>query len=463
MEDRIMQFVKALRAGGVPVSMAETVDAARAITHMGIQDRNRFRLSLRAAMIKRGSDVPLFEELFPLFFDGAEGTPPDMEDLLENMTEEEAQMLAQALRQLRADLAQSLQRLIRGEALTPEQLQQLAALTGLNQARNLKYRDWMVRRMQRALQHDSVRQAMQELSELLAKIGFSKERLAQMRAMLQANMEAETEQLDQFAGQRITENMMERPPEADVDALMEAPFGYLDEDDMNVLRREVRRLAAILRSRIALRQKREKSGTLDLKSTLRTNLKYGSVPFRLTYRQRQKQPKLVVICDISTSMRYCSELMLSLIHAMQDQISKTNAFAFNDHLEYITPDFGAGTAQEAIETVLIRMPPGHYSTDLGGSLQEFQQQYYDMVNPQTTLLVVGDGRNNYRDPALRIFVEMARRSHRTIWLNPEPPMLWGTGDSDMLEYAPHCDHVLQVQTMAELTAAVDELWSRPAR
>lgn len=463
MEDRIMQFVKALRAGGVPVSMAETVDAARAITHMGIQDRNRFRLSLRAAMIKRGSDVPLFEELFPLFFDGAEGTPPDMEDLLENMTEEEAQMLAQALRQLRADLAQSLQRLIRGEALTPEQLQQLAALTGLNQARNLKYRDWMVRRMQRALQHDSVRQAMQELSELLAKIGFSKERLAQMRAMLQANMEAETEQLDQFAGQRITENMMERPPEADVDALMEAPFGYLDEDDMNVLRREVRRLAAILRSRIALRQKREKSGTLDLKSTLRTNLKYGSVPFRLTYRQRQKQPKLVVICDISTSMRYCSELMLSLIHAMQDQISKTNAFAFNDHLEYITPDFGAGTAQEAIETVLIRMPPGHYSTDLGGSLQEFQQQYYDMVNPQTTLLVVGDGRNNYRDPAIRIFVEMARRSHRTIWLNPEPPMLWGTGDSDMLEYAPHCDHVLQVQTMAELTAAVDELWSRPAR
>ncbi len=463
MEERIMQFVKALRVSGVPVSMAETMDAARAVTYIGIRDRNVFRLTLRTAMIKRAQDVPVFEELFPLFFDGMEGRPLDMHNLMEDMTVAEARMLTQALRQLRADLAAGLKRLLRGEILTPTQLQQLAALTGLQQVRNLPDRDWMVHRMQRALQHDNVRQAMQELSALLAQMGFSKERLAQMREMLQANMEAETAQLDQFAGQRIRDNMLEQSPAVNVDTLMNVPFGYLDEADMNVLRREVRRLATILRSRIALRQKREKSGTLDLKATLRTNLKYGSVPFRLTYRQRRKQPKLVVICDISTSMRYCSELMLGLIHAIQDQIAKTHAFAFNDHLEFITPDLGTGTAQEAIQTVLIRMPPGHYSTDLGGSLQEFAQHYFDMVDARTTLLMVGDSRNNYRDPAAPIFADMARRSHRTIWLNPEPPMLWGTGDSDMQVYAPHCDHVLQVQTMTELTAAVDELWSQPAR
>lgn len=437
--------------------MAETLDAARAVTQLGIQERTAFRLSLRASLVKTPADVQTFDELFPLFFDGADGAPPTMQDMLDDMSPEEAQALAQALSQLKADLAASLERLMRGEALTPEQLRQLAAMTGLSRMRSLRHQDWMARRMERALKHDSVRRAMRELADMLRRAGFSKARIEELRQMLRANMEAESEQLKQFAGQNIVRNMMERPPAGDAERLMNAPFGHLSEEDMNTLRLEVRRLASVLRSRIALRQKREKSGQLDLKATVRSNLRYGSVPFTLAYRRRQKQPKLVVICDISTSMRYCSELMLSLIHAMQDQISKTQAFAFNDHLEYITPDFDAGTAQDAVDAVLIRMPPGHYSTDLGGSLVEFQRRYYDMVDGRTTLLMVGDGRNNFRDPATRIFAEMARRSTRAIWLNPEPPALWGTGDSDMPEYAPHCDHVLQVQTMAELTAAVDEL------
>lgn len=457
MEDRIIQFAQALRTSGVPVSLAETLDAARAITHMGIQDRNLFRISLRSTLVKTPENRVLFNELFPVFFEGAEGAPPAMQDFSEDLSPEEARQLVQALRQLRARLAESLQRLLEGRPLTPEQLQQLATMTGLHRVHHMRYRDWMARRMERALRHDQVREALQELSALLADMGMFPERLEQLREMLQANMEAESGQLHRFAGQRIAENMQARPPRPDVEALMHAPFGHLDEDDMEVLRHEVRRLSAMLRSRISLRQKREKSGQIDLKATLRGNLRYGSVPFKLAYRRKQKQPKLVVLCDISTSMRYCSELMLSLIHAMQDQVARTSAFAFNDHLEYITPDFAEGTAQAAVETVLLRMPPGHYSTDLGGSLRDFQRKYGDLVDARTTLLMVGDGRNNYRDPALAVFREMAQRSRRTLWINPESPFLWGTGDSDMLEYAPHCYRVLQVQTMAELTAAVDDL------
>ncbi len=70
---------------------------------------------------------------------------------------------------------------------------------------------------------------------------------------------------------------------------------------------------------------------------------------------------------------------------------------------------------------------------------------------------MGDGRNNYNDPKLDVFRTLARRSNRTIWLNPEPPILWGSGDSDMLKYAPFCSNILQVSTLAELAAAVDRL------
>jgi hypothetical protein len=213
----------------------------------------------------------------------------------------------------------------------------------------------------------------------------------------------------------------------------------------------------MLRTRVALRLKRAKSGQLDAKATIRANLKHGSVPIQIKHRQRSLKPKLVVICDVSTSMRHCSELMLSLLYHLQDQIHKTQAYAFIDHLEFISPDFQGQEASAAVENVLERMPSGYYNTDLGNSLNDFQREYIDTVDGRTTFIIVGDGRNNYNNPRLEIFNQLSRRCRRTIWINPESPALWGSGDSDMLRYAPGCDAVLQASTLAQLTAAVDKL------
>jgi uncharacterized protein with von Willebrand factor type A (vWA) domain len=239
---------------------------------------------------------------------------------------------------------------------------------------------------------------------------------------------------------------------------MNRPFAALTDRDMDRLRKEVRRLAALLRSRVALRQKRARTGQLDAKATIRANLKHGSVPIEIRHRDRRLKPKLVVICDISTSMRSCSELMLSLIYALQDQVSKTHAFAFIDRLEYISPDFRGGQeGREAVRQILQRLPSGYYNTDLGGSLEELTRRHLDSVDSRTTLIVVGDARNNYKDPRTDLFALLARRSHRTLWLNPEPTILWETGDSDMSKYAPYCSSVLRVGTLAELASAVDRL------
>ncbi|MCI0521424.1 MAG: VWA domain-containing protein, partial [Chloroflexi bacterium] len=293
-------------------------------------------------------------------------------------------------------------------------------------------------------------------------MGMDRGRVEQLQRMLRDNLQALDDQVRQFAGQRIAENMSRRPPEEDVDALLNRAFSALSEADMERLRKEVKRLAAALRTRIALRQKRAKSGQLDAKNTIRANLKHGSVPIEIKHRQRALKPKLVVICDVSTSMRSCSELMLSLLHALHDQISKTHAFAFIDHLEFISPDFEGKEAREAVRQVLERMPPGYYSTDLGRSLENFNRSYLDTMDSRTTFLVVGDGRNNYNDPRVDLFTLMARRSRRAIWINPEAPPLWGSGDSDMLKYAPHCHVVLKAGTLAELTGAVDKLLSQAA-
>ena len=454
MEERMIQFIRALRTGGVRVSMAESADAFTAVETMGVQDREAFRLSLRATLVKDASSLPKFDQLFDIFF--GNGDAPPMENLMEDMSPEEAQQIAELLRMFGDHLRQLMEKLLRGEQLSQQELEQLGQMVGLNRMDNLDYQDWMARRMMRAMQFDEVRDAMRDIMELMAQMGMNKERLDQMRQLIQANQKALQEQISKFAGQRIAENMSEERGETSTDPL-DIPFNALSDRDMDKLRHEVQRLANQLRSRISLRQKRAKSGQLDAKGTIRSNLKYGSVPFDVKHRNHKLKPKLVVVCDISTSMRHCSELMLSLFYALQDVITKTHAFAFIDHLEYISPDFVGHTADEAIGQVLIRMPPGHYSTDLGYALENFSQDYMDTVDSRTTVIMVGDARNNYNDPRLDIFQTIARRSRRTIWINPEPPMLWGTGDSDMMEYAPLSDNVFIAATLGELSQAVDQL------
>ena len=455
MESRILQLISALRASGVRVSLAESAEAFSAVDLMGIQDREQFRLSLRATLIKDLKDIPTFDKLFPLFF--GSGQPPMMGgNPSDEMTPEEARMLADALRQMAENLHQRMERLMNGEPLTKSELEALAQLVGLNQADNLNYQNWMAQRMMRALAFPEVREAMQELMEQLAQMGMSRERVEQMREMIQQNMQGMQEQIKQFAGQRIAENMSEKPRGDNIDNLMNRPFHALSDADKKLLQHEVTRLAAALRTRIALRQKRAKNGQMDPKATIRANLKYHGVPMEIKHRDRIRKPKIVVICDVSTSMRFCSELMLSFLFALQGQVRKTYAFAFIDHLESITEDFSGSNADEAIASVLWRMPSGHYNTDLGWSLNDFNKEYMDTLNGQTTLLIVGDGRNNYNDPRVDIFSLMSRRASRTIWLNPEPAYLWN-GDSDMSKYAPMCSNVLKVSNLRELAEAVDEL------
>jgi uncharacterized protein with von Willebrand factor type A (vWA) domain len=457
MESRILQLIAALRASGVRVSLAESAEAFSAVDLMGIQDREHFRLSLRSTLIKDLRDLPVFDKLFPLFF--GTGEPPMMGgNLSDNLTPEEAKMLADALRQFAQDLRRQMERLMKGEQLSRQELEALGKMVGMNQTDDLRYQEWMAQRMMRALDFPEVREALRELMEQLQQMGMSKERIEQMREMIQQNMQGLQQQINQFAGERIAENLSEQPPSEGIDNLMNRPFHALSDADKKILQREVKRLAAALRTRIALRQKHAKSGQLDPKATIRRNLKYHGVPMEIRYRDKTRKPKIVIICDISTSMRFCSELMLSFLFALQGQVRKTHAFAFIDHLEYISDDFNGSNADEAIASVLWRMPSGHYNTDLGWSLNDFNEGYLDTLNGQTTLIIVGDGRNNYNDPRLDIFSLMARRAARTIWLNPEAPYLWH-GDSDMPKYAPLCNNVLQVGTLSELVGAVDHLLS----
>src|SRR5512133_3016530 len=273
MESRILQLIAALRASGVRISLAESGEAFSAVDLLGIQDREHFRLSLRATLIKDARDLPTFDKLFPLFF--GSGQPPMMGgNANDQLTPEEAQKLAEALRQLSQQLRDRLERLMNGKPLSREELEQLAQMVGLNAANDLRYQNWMAQRMMRALAYPEGREALEELVQQLAQMGMNADRVQQLRELVQQNLQGMQQQIDQFAGERLAENLSEKDPAENMDGLLNRPFEALSDSEKKVLQREVQRLAAMLRTRIALRQKRAKTGQLDPKATIRANLKY---------------------------------------------------------------------------------------------------------------------------------------------------------------------------------------------
>lgn len=462
MDERIVQFIRALRATGVRISVAESADALRAVEQVGVMDREVFKAALRAALVKEARALPIFEELFPLFF--GLGVPPMM-NAAGGLSSEDQRRLRAALQALAQQFgpqwAALMRWLLEGRPLTQEELEALARLAGSRRVQEWADRTALARWMQReAGLDDRLESMIRALLRMLAEAGMDAKTLQRLEEGIRANRAAMVRQIQQAAGMATLERLAERPSEPSEAELMERPFHALTPTDLHRMRQMVARLAARLRTRAALRLKRGDGRRLDAKTTLRVNLRYASVPFDLRFRRRHLKPCLVVLCDLSTSVRHCSEFFLHLIYLLQDQISRTRSFVFIDDLTEITSIFAERRPEEAVRQVLLENPPGHYNTDLGNSLATFCRNHMDALDRRTTVIVVGDGRNNYNDPRLDCFEAIRRRAKRILWFNPEPRSLWGTGDSDMLLYAPFCAAVHQVQNLAELSEAIDRLFDR---
>lgn len=461
MDQRIVEFIAALRAAGVRVSLAESADAFRATEVVGVQQRDLFKSALSTTLIKEEPDQEVFEKLFPYYF--GSGGPPLLNPT-EDLDPQDAQMLKDALRALLGDddrLKQLLQHIMEGRNPSQEELDEMGRRAGVPLSRQDYQKQWLARRMMRQLGMDKeFQELMQELMERLREMGMSDEALRELAARIRANEGILQEQIENYVGQQIARQQAEQDPRQPFEGpdLMHRRFENLSESDIQELRHQIRRLAARLRSRAALRMKKGKRGTLDPKRTIRINLRNGGVPLELKHKIHHEKPKLVIICDVSTSVRPVAEFMLRLVYELQDQIAKARPFIFIDDISDIGAAFQQYRPEIAVEMVLAANPPGYYNTNLGYSLAHFTEDYMNAVDHRTTVIILGDGRNNYLNPRLDCVTEIKSRARKMLWFNNEDPHLWGTGDSDMLAYQPLFDAVHTVSNLAQLTEAIDKLF-----
>lgn len=456
MNQRMVEFIRALRAAGVRISIAESQDAMRGVSEVGIGDMNFFKSALKSTLVKEHHDEDKFDYFFPLFFTSNQ---PPLDDINDMLTEEQNDLIEQAMQALSGDmdaLRDLLDRLMDGRPFTQEELDAFGDAAGLPNGGDMYQRAWFERRIMSQSGMNQMNQLLDDLLEMLAESGMSADQLDQLRQMLRDNMRGLSQQISKFVGASLAERMAEREPEEKPD-LEDVPFHRLTDNDIETIRDEMRRLAARLRTRNALRQKRAKTGTFDPRKTLRNNMRYGGVPIELTHRTKQKKPNLVLICDLSTSMRYMVEFLLTLVYQLQDQVTRTNSFIFIGDMVDVTMSLEENDSKVAVAKVMRENPPGYYSTDLGNSLHTFSQHHMQTIDHRTTVIILGDGRNNHNNPRLDIAQDMQRKARRLFWFCPEPVSQWGTGDSDMHRYAPLSDGVFLVRTLRDLANGVDKI------
>jgi uncharacterized protein with von Willebrand factor type A (vWA) domain len=240
-------------------------------------------------------------------------------------------------------------------------------------------------------------------------------------------------------------------------SLADKSFSFYTEDDIRRMNEAVSRLAQRLKNRLSVRRKKAARGRFNVKATLRRNLQYGGVPFRIELDRRKKtKPQVMILCDISDSVLNASRFMLQFVYSVQDLYAKVRSFVFVSDIGEVTKLFEENEIHQAVEIALKGDVVDTFShSNFGRVFELFYKNYFSAVNGKTTLLIIGDGRNNYNRANEWVLTELQQKAKQVIWLNPESRMTWGVGDSEMPRYALHCDVVEECRNINQLHKIVD--------
>ena len=472
-------FIQELRQAGLPVSLTENLDAMQAVQHIPLEDRDAFKYALAATLVKNNTHWRAFETVFEVYFSlrGSQyriGDEDDdalaqlLEDLEndeerdgdgprsgggggESMTPEEiAAMLLKALQRgdeglMRAVARQSVRRFAGMEPGRPVGGTYYLYRT----LRNLDLDAVLEQLMQEA--RDQAPEPLTNLEERL-----ERDELEARIDKLKKEIEAEIRRaLVADRGVEAMARTLRKPLPEDVD------FMHASREEMASLRKAIYPLTRKLAVRLARKRRHGRKGPLDFRNTMRHSLSYGGVPAELKFKYpRPTKPEIFVVADISGSVAAFARFTLHLVYAISNQFSKVRAFVFIDGLDEVTHMFeGIEDITEAIHRVNTEADvvwvDGH--SDYGHAFEVFHSKFAKEVGPKTTVILLGDARNNYHASQSWVVKDLQNRARHVYWLNPEPKSYWDTGDSIVGEYSVHCDGTFECRNLRQLEKFVDYL------
>jgi uncharacterized protein with von Willebrand factor type A (vWA) domain len=464
MEDRLIEFASVLRRNGIRVSLSENMDTFRALELVGITDPVLFRHTLRTTLVKRAGDVKPFEELFDYFFlgigqalDAIDRRIMDELGLSPEQFQEMLEQIQRLLKEMEGDLSALTRALLNNNRAELERQLREAMQQEIEQGTADNFRLTPYTRMTARLQLDRVQSEIERFKGMLQMLGENGEDLQNVMRYLDERMRDLNRLLREIIQQEQRKKGLEPRDFSQRSTLADKSFAFYTEDDIRRMNDAVARLAQRLKNRLSVRRKKATRGRFNVKDTLRKNLQYGGVPFHIQLDRRKKtKPQVMVLCDISDSVLNASRFMLQFVYSVQDLYSKVRSFVFVAEIGEVTKLFEEHDIQTAVEAALKGDVIDVFShSNFGRAFEQFYKNFFSTVNAKTTVLIIGDGRNNYNRPSDWVLREIRQKAKQLIWLNPESRMTWSIGDSEMPRYAPHCHVAEECRSINQLYKIVD--------
>jgi uncharacterized protein with von Willebrand factor type A (vWA) domain len=469
MRENLHRFFRAARGAGVRLSPAESIDAMRAVSKIGIADRDILRDTFLLTLAKTQDEKRALGDCFDLFFSQPEPPPsaPDNDNSEESeATGEPGQSEGQPTEGggQPAEGGQQAERQptegqpIEGlgplaQMLLSQDRNAIAAATAnaANAASLSDIRYFTQRGIfsGRILDQMGIQRLRDDLDNLTASNPGMAERLATATDGLRDAVRETVAQALLLYGREEAENLRN-------EILRNAPLSRIEPRQVEQMRALIRNIARRLRERYSKPRKRQRRGHLDVRRTLRRNAAWGGVPFLTAWKRKHRdRPKIVALCDVSGSVARVSDFFLLLIHSLHEVVDDVRSFAFSGHLIEVSDILEKKSPEAAMAEIMSKV--GFGSSDYGSSLADFEDEWMSAITPQTTVIVLGDARSNNLDPRADILRRIGERSKRLVWLNPEGRMAWGFGDSEMPRYATFCSVVRQCATAKQLERAVSDI------
>jgi len=453
--DQLLAFIHYLRGLKIPVSPADTLDAIGVAELLGYEDRTLLKNGLAAALAKSHYELGAFETAFEQFFQRvANRERPQGPRETENNAGETGAPANANPDTSEPDLLNGLRGNALFDALESQNesalsvaIETAAAEAKVEEISLFTQRGQYVRKMLDALGDEALRDAAIEF-EQTEPAAF--EAVQALREQLRERVRDRVERAYLIHASAQTEDLLD-------ESLAKLKLGNVDHSQMARLKRLMDRMARKLATRHGRRRRRYRRGKLHVGETVRRAIPTDGIPFHPRWRKiERKRPQIMAVCDVSGSVAAYAKFLLMFLYALQDVLPRTRSFAFSAALGEVSDLFASLPVEEAIERVNLKYGG---ATDYGRALTEFSELALSEVNRATTVIILGDARNNQADPRLDLLAEIKARAKQVIWLNPESVRLWGTGDSEMLLVKRHCHVAKECNNLNQLERIIDKLLS----
>ena len=481
MERTLVDFVKALRTAEIKVSPAETLDAMHAMDIVGYEDRRFLKDTLSIVLSKNPEEKEAFDTCFDRFFTFdkfSEGESEESDDWGDGDASDDGEFDPSGERSgeggrgsgqgMGGGAGGNVEESKAGESsLTPQsELGQMLMrgnkteiMIAIAEAGREVEVNQIVVFTQKGLYTRKIMDAMgmkglnDEIGELRAHGGIPQKRLSNV---LKNGRDRLRETVRDYVERQFFLHADEKGKQLREELLKKVKLSNVEKRNFKDVHEVVMKMAKKLIAIHSKRRKTFKRGQLDVRKTLRNNMQYDGALFDIHWKaQKVDRPKVMCICDVSGSVSNYSRFLLMFLYSLTEVLPKVRAFAFSSDLGEVTRLFEQSDLETAIAKTM--RDYGNGSTDYGQMLEDFKSHCMSDVNNKTTIIILGDARNNYGDPKSEILREMYDKSKRVIWLNPEPKMSWTVGDAEMKKYAPACHQVEVCNSLMHLERVVGNL------